>query len=530
MAIRTFIYPSNSIDASNPSVSDVAATAPSSATLVGATDNSGDLRGLTTTLVGSDYSLDVNVTQSALPSGAATAARQDTGNASLATIEDTVGATGAAVPTKAILVGGNDDGDLTALSVDGSGFVNVNAVNAVVNTNIQNVNGNVCSSNNGTVNDGTLRVTIASDSTGTVAATQSGSWTSTVTQGTAANLNMTDATGALIQGSKAAGTAATNSALVGGVYNTTAPTLTDGQQVALQVDETGSLFTTLPDTFIAGEAGQSGTINNIIPTTAGASGTDASNFRSASIQVVSSATGGTLNFECSNDGTNWEVQPIIRNDLTSGAPIAVGITATATNRIYTFSVVSKYIRLRLQAVSGGTVQAFTRLSQESWEPTLFSVAQSTAANLLTTSQIKDSSGNNLNSTSNALNVQVQNSTQAVTQSGTWTVQPGNTANTTAWLVTQRTSSTGTITSVNDTDSSTTVLASNSSRLGAMFFNDSTASLYLKLGATASATSFTVLIPPQGYFELPANPACYTGVIDGIWSSNASGAVRVTELT
>lgn len=35
----------------------------------------------------------------------------------------------------------------------------------------------------------------------------------------------------------------------------------------------------------------------------------------------------------------------------------------------------------------------------------------------------------------ALSVNVTNSTLAATQSGTWTVQPGNTANTTAWLVT-----------------------------------------------------------------------------------------------
>ena len=47
----------------------------------------------------------------------------------------------------------------------------------------------------------------------------------------------------------------------------------------------------------------------------------------------------------------------------------------------------------------------------------------------------DSSGNALNSTSNALNSFITNGTIAVTQSGTWTVQPGNTANTTPWLVT-----------------------------------------------------------------------------------------------
>ena len=57
----------------------------------------------------------------------------------------------------------------------------------------------------------------------------------------------------------------------------------------------------------------------------------------------------------------------------------------------------------------------------------------------------------------------------------------------------------------------------------------TTSLYLKLGTTASATSFTVLIPHQGYYEMPANPDCYTGAIDGIWAA-ANGAVRITELT
>ena len=50
------------------------------------------------------------------------------------------------------------------------------------------------------------------------------------------------------------------------------------------------------------------------------------------------------------------------------------------------------------------------------------------------SQIVDGSGNVIASTSNALNVNVSSGTVAATQSGTWTVQPGNTANTTPWLV------------------------------------------------------------------------------------------------
>ena len=87
--------------------------------------------------------------------------------------------------------------------------------------------------------------------------------------------------------------------------------------------------------------------------------------------------------------------------------------------------------------------------------------------------------------------------------------------------------TSAVTSVNDTASSTTLLASNANRLGATIHNDSTVALYLKLGATASLTSFTVKMAADSYYEVPFG---YTGIIDGIWASNASGAARITELT
>jgi hypothetical protein len=92
--------------------------------------------------------------------------------------------------------------------------------------------------------------------------------------------------------------------------------------------------------------------------------------------------------------------------------------------------------------------------------------------------------------------------------------------------------TGTISSVNDTDSSTTVLAANTARKGASFFNDSTALLYLAFASTtASATVYSVQVPAGGYFELPSWPSgVYRGIVVGIWASNASGAVRVTEFT
>lgn len=75
--------------------------------------------------------------------------------------------------------------------------------------------------------------------------------------------------------------------------------------------------------------------------------------------------------------------------------------------------------------------------------------------------------------------------------------------------------------------SVTVLAANTSRLGAIIVNDSTATLYLKYGATASTSSFTYKLQGGATWEMPA--PIFTGVLDGIWSS-ATGNARVTEMT
>lgn len=88
------------------------------------------------------------------------------------------------------------------------------------------------------------------------------------------------------------------------------------------------------------------------------------------------------------------------------------------------------------------------------------------------------------------------------------------------------SGTGTSSNVGSSASVVTLLASNSSRLGATVFNDSNQNLFLKLGSAASLTSFTVRVTPNGYYEVPYS---YTGIITGIWSS-ANGNARVTELT
>lgn len=87
-------------------------------------------------------------------------------------------------------------------------------------------------------------------------------------------------------------------------------------------------------------------------------------------------------------------------------------------------------------------------------------------------------------------------------------------------------STSTITSVTSSASNITLLAANPNRKAALFFNDSTQILYLKLGTNASITSYTVKLLAGGYCqtEIPV----FTGEVDGVWSS-ANGNCLVTEL-
>lgn len=111
------------------------------------------------------------------------------------------------------------------------------------------------------------------------------------------------------------------------------------------------------------------------------------------------------------------------------------------------------------------------------------------------------------------------------------IDSGSTTAVTGTVTTKETrAATPTQTSVGNSTGNVTVVASNANRLGCTIFNDDTAgtgaTLKLKLGTTASATSFTIAMAPQSYYEVPFS---YTGIIDGI-ASAATGNARVTELT
>lgn len=90
------------------------------------------------------------------------------------------------------------------------------------------------------------------------------------------------------------------------------------------------------------------------------------------------------------------------------------------------------------------------------------------------------------------------------------------------------SSTSAVTSVASSASNVMLLATNVSRKGAIFYNNSTQICYLILGVSASNSNFTIAMAPNSTFIIDSNPI-YTGEVDGIWVS-ANGAMLVTELT
>jgi hypothetical protein len=132
-------------------------------------------------------------------------------------------------------------------------------------------------------------------------------------------------------------------------------------------------------------------------------------YRTASVQVTNAGSSCTLIAEQSNDGTTWYG---IQTPTDLVAEAATPLTVVG---LYNFPVSAKQFRMRCSVYGSGTpaVNVQFRLAEIDY------ALQSTA----------------LGASSAVIgHVIVDSGTLAATQSGTWTVQPGNTANTTAWKV------------------------------------------------------------------------------------------------
>jgi hypothetical protein len=74
--------------------------------------------------------------------------------------------------------------------------------------------------------------------------------------------------------------------------------------------------------------------------------------------------------------------------------------------------------------------------------------------------------------------------------------------------------------------SQTLRAANTNRKGLSILNNSTAPLFVHLGATASLSVYSFELEPGDLYEMPY---LYTGVVSGIWSA-VNGSALVREFT
>ena len=176
--------------------------------------------------------------------------------------------------------------------------------------------------------------------------------------------------------------------------------ITDGTTVAnvgpASGAQTGQTYLQIGSTYREAASLTAGSLNaDLIPST------DLSGYRWISVQITG-VFSGTLTFQASNDNSNFVNFPLTLSTSTVGGPL---VSTTGSGMFYG-SFNYRYLRVRMTAYSSGTANG--------------------TAEYYT-----------LPGTVNSIGAQV-----GASQSGTWTVQPGNTANTTPWLTTNQASATG----------------------------------------------------------------------------------------
>ena len=255
----------------------------------------------------------------------------------------------------------------------------------------------------------------------------------------------------------------------------------DGANVrALLTDTSGRAYVNLTDVTVSGNitAANANQTSGVPTANSVVESPDLAGYSTAVVQITGTFT-ASLNFYATVDNTNWV---LINSSQIIGTTGFAGNTFSAgLNKIN----VSGYRRIRVNCSSytSGTAVVTVRFS-----PSQFTQFATTAPSI----NIQQVNGSNVSSG------------VPVTMNGTQSA---------------------TVTSVAASASSVQLLALNSNRRAAVFYNDSTSAVYIKYGTTASTSSFTYKILGGGTHEMVNHP--YQGRIDAIWDS-ATGNMRITE--
>lgn len=160
--------------------------------------------------------------------------------------------------------------------------------------------------------------------------------------------------------------------------------IVNGQQAAAASLPVTLSNENVQDSNITGQGVQTVANNNILLAVAGTGALDTNGYRSAKVgvTVTGTVTSGVVTFEGSDDNVNFN--SLIVTDVSTASANVVSSMSPTTGafRNFYFSLSYRYIRFRISTVigGGGSIQAFTFLSQVPYGHTVMSVVSPTAAN------------------------------------------------------------------------------------------------------------------------------------------------------
>jgi uncharacterized membrane protein/co-chaperonin GroES (HSP10) len=384
--------------------------------------------------------------------------------------------------------------------------------------------------------------TVTQPVSGTVTNVPSGTQTVTGTVSTNAETNI------------APGSAPTRALVAGGVYNVTPPAPTNGQTLALQLDASGNLDINIAATAVTQPV--SGTITAVPTGTQPVSGTVTLSSQTVTIgaTTVTQPVSGTVTNVPS--GTQTVTGTVSTNAETNIAPGSAPTRALVAGGVYNATPPAptngQTLALQLDAsgnldiniaatavtqpVSGTVTAVPTGTQPVSGTVTLSSQTVTIGATTVTqpvsgtVTAVANAETNIAPGTapSKALVIGAVYNTvaPAPTNGQTLALQADDDGNLKV-NITGGPNASATLSQVTvSSATSTALLAANTARKMAIFFNNGSNFVYIKFGATASSTSYTIILYPGGLYEMPM--PLYTGVIEAL-ANSANNVINVTEM-
>jgi len=291
-------------------------------------------------------------------------------------------------------------------------------------------------------------------------------------------------------------------------------------------------------------APQANTTGNITTSSTSITATDLTGVGSATVQISGTHAGINMIFEASADGgtTFFPVQGI--NQSTNALTIAgaTGVIPSNTTVVWTVSPLlgQSQFRVRSTAFTSGSGAIVIHPSTQFIALPVATQAVSgsvtaTVGSTTITSLVPGVGATSLGKAEDAVHASgdtgvlalgIRNDNAATALTSATGDYSGQAVDINGSLFTRDApSNTPTLANVAGSVTSVTIRAANSARRSLIIYNDSASDVYLAYGATASTTSFTILLPSLGTTTITG--AEYAGIVTGIWNT-AVGNARVTE--